>query len=176
MDLGVQVWVTPVANPLEPRAQWFEPVVNRNFVKPKHGLWTSTWLGEEKVSGWIEWCRSEGFSTGAHRTWLLTPEPEARIAVVREMQDLKTLLNLYPLHRGKSENHYMQYLDFERMARDFDGMHLTDAGQWETRLTEPNLYGWDCESTCWFRWPFDRVEQGPEIEVAEHAWDGDDDE
>lgn len=26
-------------------------------------------------------------------------------------------------------------------------IHLTESGQWNTRLTRPlNLYGWDCES------------------------------
>jgi len=176
MDLAVQAWVTPADNPILPCEARFKPIRNRSFVKPENGLWTSTWLGEPKVSGWVEWCRSESFSIGGHQTWLLTPKPEARIAVVREMQDLKTLLNRYPLQRGKSEDHFMQYLDFERMAQDFDGMHLTEAGQWETRLTQPSLYGWDCESTCWFRWMFDGVKQGPTTTITERVWDDDGDD
>jgi hypothetical protein len=94
--------------------------------------------------------------------------------VVSCLDDLKVLLTTYPLDRGKSEDYAFQPLDFERMAQDFDGMHLTDEGQWSTRLTQPSLYGWDCESTCWFRWMFDRVEQGPRIEIKERVWDWDD--
>ena len=35
--------------------------------------------------------------------------------------------------------------DFEAMAKDYDVIKLTDEGQWKTRLTNPSLYGWDCE-------------------------------
>ena len=176
MNLGVQAWMTPAANPDQPCERQFTPVSNYSFIKPKGGLWTSTWQGEPKVSGWAEWCRSESFSAGDHRVWLLTPKADACIAVVAEMADLKALLLRYPLSLGKAYDHIFQPLDFERMAQDYDGMHLTDSGQWATRLTEPNLYGWDCESTCWFQWAFDRVEQGPTITLAERSWDWDDED
>lgn len=171
MNLGVQAWMTPAADSIQPCERRFVPVSNRVFVKPKGGLWTSTWLGEPKVSGWAEWCRSESFSIGDSRVWLLTPKADARIANVDGMADLKALLLRYPLHLGKAYDHFFQPLDFERMAQDYDGMHLTDEGQWATRLTQPSLYGWDCESTCWFQWAFDRVEQGPTITVSERVWE-----
>ncbi len=45
-------------------------------------------------------------------------------------------------------------LDFEKLARDFDGIWLTAEGQWDTRMTSPNLYGWDVECVLFFRWVF----------------------
>lgn len=63
----------------------------------------------------------------------------------------------------------MRWLKFSEMAKQFDGMHLTDNGQWATRLPpfdSPNLYGWDCESTLWFRWAFDKVEDGGLVVVG----------
>jgi hypothetical protein len=45
--------------------------------------------------------------------------------------------------------------NFERMKADgWDGMRLTERGTTKTSLTLPNLYGWDCECTLWFTWPF----------------------
>jgi hypothetical protein len=174
--LDVQAWVTPADNPIQPCEARFKPVRNCNFVKPMYGLWTSTWKGEPKVSGWVEWCRSESFGVGKLQTWLLTPRADARIAIVDGMDDLKALLLRYPLHLGKAEDHFLQPLDFERMAQDYDGLHLTDEGQWATRLTQPSLYGWDCESTCWFQWAFDDVEKGPPTTITERVWDWEDEE
>ena len=174
MNLDVQAWMTPAADPTQPCERQFVPISNRSFVKPKGGMWTSTWLGEPEVSGWAQWCRSESFSMGEHQTWLLTPKPNLRIANVDGMADLKALLTRYPLNRGKAEDQFFQYLNFERMAQDYDGMHITEEGQWDTRLTQPNLYGWDCESTCWFHWVFDQVEQGPQTTILERSWDEDD--
>ncbi len=176
MALDTQAWITPAENPIQPCAKRFEPVRNDNFVKPKGGLWTSTWLGEAKVSGWAEWCRIEGFHPGPYRTWLLTPKADLRLAVVDSLNDLKALLRTYALPTPM-ESEFLVWLDFERMAQDYDGMRLTDTGQWATRLTQPSLYGWGCESTCWFTWAFDQVLPGPKITVTKRTWgEGDDDE
>jgi len=43
--------------------------------------------------------------------------------------------------------HFMTFPDYEECATRYDAIHLTDRGQWATRMTHPkNLYGWDCES------------------------------
>ena len=98
--------------------------------------------------------------------------------MVDTLADLRGLLKGYSLNRGRAEDHFFQPLDFERMAADFDAVHLTDEGQWATRLTQPSLYGWDCESTCWLRWAFERAEPGPAVELVgvRYSWDDDDDE
>lgn len=46
----------------------------------------------------------------------------------------------------------------EAIAKKYDAVHLTSEGQWRTRHSTPNLYGWDCESTLWLRWKFEKVE------------------
>lgn len=45
-------------------------------------------------------------------------------------------------------------------------MHLTSEGQWRTRMSSPSLYGWDCESTLFFR--TEVLEYVEEIEIPEH--------
>lgn len=62
---------------------------------------------------------------------------------------LGALMDRYPrvvgLRRG---------LDFERLAMNYDGLHLTHDGYMRTRSRRPGpaLIGWECESTLWFRW------------------------
>ena len=37
------------------------------------------------------------------------------------------------------------------MSRIYDGVHLTAKGQCDTRMSNPNLHGWDVECTLWLR-------------------------
>lgn len=84
---------------------------------------------------------------------LLTPLEQLRIYTVDTQKDLKLLARDYRLPHD-----YMFQLDYERIAQDYDAIHLTDEGQWATRLTYPmSLYGWDCECVLWFRWCFSEV-------------------
>lgn len=52
----------------------------------------------------------------------------------------------------------IEYPDFELLAKHFDVIHLTENGQYETRLNHPDLYGWDCESSLWLNWAVEKVE------------------
>lgn len=136
------------------------PVRNRDyFVKPFDGLWTSTYT--EGTSAWVEWCRAEEFGNPDKQTWfILEPDASARIYEIDTLDDLLFLLAHYP-HPDREQaiyGRFMAYLDFERISRDYDAIHLTDAGQWTTRFSEPSLNGWDCECTLWFRWCFTQVE------------------
>jgi hypothetical protein len=93
--------------------------------------------------------------------WVLTPDPAVHVFVVHTLDDLATLDRRYPWHPvpDMAGMTLLRGLDFERMRADgYDGVHLTEQGQWRTRLTELNLYGWDCESTIWLRWAFTSVE------------------
>ena len=125
----------------------FEPIKNRGLVKPYGGLWTSTWEGES--SAWVRWA-SDNYKTLYRRQWwLIEPDPVARICTIETYEDLRGLVARYPA------GHFSEYLDFETMAREFDAIHLTKKGQRATHFTFPeSLYGWDCESTLWFRWSF----------------------
>lgn len=72
------------------------------------------------------------------------------------------------------------WVDWVKVGEVYDGVHLTARGEAETRMPwkrdllrgfenkerisfnlmtpePPNLYGWDCESTYWYRWVFGKV-------------------
>jgi len=141
-----------------------EPVKNKNWVKPEGGLWTSSY-DPECGSGWIQWSIAERFSgewneeeeKGYYGCYLLHPEP-ARVLVIDTQQDLIEALRHYQNYDHRGGGWGGTNLDFEALAEDYDAIHLTDRGQWATRMTNPGLYGWDCESTLWFRWCFYDVE------------------
>lgn len=127
-----------------------------DWVKPDGGLWTSTW-DPEYGSGWIDWCLAESFAGPSFNVWLLTPDPAARLYEVATLDDLERLVEQYPGETGRLGG-TREYPSWTAVAEDYDGVHLTDDGQWATRMSHPvNLYGWDCECTLWFRWKFTGV-------------------
>jgi len=156
--LGPQLWI----NRHPPRASSFNVVVNDHGfrVKPQGGLWTSTY-SDEIGSGWVEWCLAEDFRVPQHfrwHGWLLTPPWDARVYEIDSYADLRRLAEsefgmpegpgYFPAFGGCG-------IDFEKMSQSYDAIHLTEAGQWATRLSHPHtLYGWDCESTLWLHYPW----------------------
>lgn len=137
------------------------PIHNNRFVKANGGLWTSSY-NEEYGSEWVRWCMSEGFCVPKNNIWhgvILTPSTDANILVIDSLVDLIEIHRKYMLENEKDMPFLMEFLDYEKIAMDYDAMHLTSKGQWETRLSMPSLYGWDVESTHWFRWKFDSVER-----------------
>jgi len=154
--LGEQLHISPAISDLAPRVA---PVLNAEFVKPQPGtgLWTSTYANgkSEWVEAYEDMFGEDGISAYALNWFVLTPCPTARILVIDSLVDLRRLLRQYPARRP-----YLRMLalpDFEAISRDYDAMSLTSRGQWATRLTQPSLYGWDSESTLWFRWMFTEV-------------------
>jgi len=127
-------------------------VRNELFVKPKGGLWTSTFLPEGKyASGWVEWCHGEmpGWIRGG-KALLLKVYSWAKVYVIDSYADLERLVGRYPYRGGSLYD--LTLIDWETALKDYDGVNMTDRGQWATRLSRPlNLYSWDCESTLWFR-------------------------
>jgi hypothetical protein len=138
------------------------------------GLWTSTWQEETQDSGWVEWCRGADFGEPENRIWfLLTPAEDARLLIIDSYHDMVTLIRRFPLrHRlhgaslssiaeeaGLGADHFTGF-DFERMAEEYDGLHLTEQAAGALHLSYPlDMNSWDCESTCWFRWVFTDVER-----------------
>lgn len=134
------------------------PPLRNGHWKPVGGLWTSTYLPDgEHPSEWVRWCSSEmpNWIKGRER-WLLMPQP-ARVFVIDGIGDLHKAMRCWPLapiYRGADKA-----IDFTAMAEEYDAVRVTEEGHWRTRMTFPlNTYAWDCESTCWFRWCFERVE------------------
>lgn len=123
--------------------------------KPYGGLWTSTY-DFRHGSGWVQWCLGEEFHVPKGGRWdgvVLTPRDDARILTIDTFEDLQQANHKYPDTSPISK--ITPHLDYTHIAQDYDGVHLTEEGQWRTRLTFPlSLYGWDCESTLWFRWCF----------------------
>lgn len=157
---------------LEVSSKNMQPIKNAQWSKPSGGLWTSTY-DPTCGSDWVQWNLREGparvLGEDADKHWEETSEipwdfrklyfhayvlyPKlASIFVIDSIEDL-----IY-LRQNYSENKEVGRLklDFEKMSQDFDALHLTQNGQWETRFGDPNIYGWDVESTIWFRWVFEK--------------------
>jgi hypothetical protein len=112
-----------------------QPIKNDNWVKPKGGLWTSpinsNW-------GWKDWCESEDFrECSKENSFTLKLHDWAKICVIDSVSDLVCL----PYYES-----YKRYLDFEKIAENYDAIWLTEKGMQETRCSNPDLYGWDCET------------------------------
>jgi hypothetical protein len=125
-----------------------QPLKNAYWHKPEGGIWTCPAGAEEN---WANWCATEmpEWIEGTD-TYRLTPRAGTQVAVIDSFDDLRALIEAYPLRDALSGTG----LNFEAMARDFDGIWLTARGQWATRFTTPGLYGWDVETVLFFRWSF----------------------
>lgn len=138
----------------KPKQELVKPIANNEFgFKAYGGLWTSSY--ENGKSEWVDWCESIQFFTTDNRDgWLLVPKEDARILEIDSLFQLKSVYSNY----GENLEGGNPTLNFEAISLDYDGIHLTSNGQWETGFSLPyNLYGWDCECTHWFRWVFDEV-------------------
>ncbi|HMG14084.1 MAG TPA: hypothetical protein VK590_01485 [Saprospiraceae bacterium] len=181
--LSTQLWVGNEEQfPLE--VERFKPVRNNGAfgIKGTGGLWTSTWLGEDKGSDWIQWSIGEGWGCPEDNKWkgyILEPKDDVNILVIDTLKDMHILFDTYGQKQFPEIPELdREALDFESMAQDYDGMRLTSHGQIVTRhgfswfgenyfnedLKEEwkekkmrNLYGWDCESCFHFRWNFKTV-------------------
>lgn len=153
----VQLHVSPVA--ITELVSRVPPVENRHFIKPKWGLWTSTYDAERHTSAWVDWCLAEEFGDVTAGSWfVLTPDPSARVFVIDGLAALEHLTDNYPEPGTEAyTRRFFACLDFERLAQEYDAIHMTEAGQWATRYSTPNLNGWDVECTLWFRWCFTDV-------------------
>lgn len=145
----------------QPKSSLLKPVKNRNprGVKPgSGGLWTSTYKSGQRGSEWKDYTVDELGRDVPNAGWILQPL-KARVFVVNTLADLEYLFAKFSrpsplepeLAKAMGEENL---LDFEKMAKSFDALHLTRNGQFNTRMTTPNLYGWDIESTLWFHWKF----------------------
>jgi hypothetical protein len=139
---------------------WKFRSIENYFVKPKGGLWTSSFeinkdRDNEFPSDWYNWCCWEMPQWIGNKALLFDVYKDAKIFHINSMKDLEELFKWYP--RIKEPSTFSHTIDFESIAKDWDAIHLTWAGQAETRwstdgsLAGANLYGWDCESTLWFR-------------------------
>ena len=118
----------------------FEPIKNRDFVKPFGGLWASP---VDSKYGWREWCKDNEF--GDLKTHFEF-DFEGEVLKINDEYDMMDM----PWRRFDSNvvGCSLFLPDFEAMAAaGVDAIWLTEDGERATRFTEPkNLYGWDAET------------------------------
>lgn len=151
-----------------PCADTFVDVENRRHAKPLGGFWTST-FDKEIGSAWLDWARQEiprMVSKKTRGSYLLLPK-SANICIINCIGDARILEKKYPHPQLESLHTYgrpEQLLDWEAIAKDFDAVHLTHQGYKEIEDLageydyDCSFFSWDCESTLWFRWCFEKVE------------------
>lgn len=120
----------------------FDSIKNRDFIKPHGGLWSSP---VNSSYGWKDWCESEGYKVESLSSWFkFKLNCNSNIFVIDELSDLINLMKIY--RRTDQYLYFENVLDFEKISKDYDGILLTDNGERKTRYSDPELYGWDCES------------------------------
>lgn len=139
----------------EPRPDRLLPLENSG-IKPRGGLWTCPYLGAPPYSEWIEWCINNKFcDTPLFESWLLEPRADVRILSFDTPDEWDRWLRL-PYY-----SHDWRYIDFEALAQDYDGLHLSRAFIAGRRFAVTGLCmtvsAWDVDSTLWFRWCFESV-------------------
>jgi hypothetical protein len=132
--------------------------------KPEGGLWTSSLVnGSCSWRHYVEGIFKQTVSAG----FLLNVDPKARLLLIDTTEDFVTALSEYDWMENPVRELGLS-LDFERIARSYDGIHLTARGASVNRFADmhcralpfgTHLYSWDCESTVWFRWRFTSCER-----------------
>lgn len=141
---------------------------NRKHAKPA-GFYTSSAIQVGKMlrSDWYGFMNSEKFGSAAC-ILLLKVNPSAKIAEVDNKEDYIELLEKYgpnpmlnPIAPEKAadpeavkkimdlygDRFKNQNLNFDAIAKDFDGFRITSDGYWSVKHLS---YGWDVEQTVWF--------------------------
>lgn len=118
----------------------FSPIKNRNWNKPRGGLWGSSVSSDY---GWKWFCESEGFRINKLANFFKY-RITGKIYEIDSTQDLYNIpAKMNHLYCGKL------FIDFEKL-RDlgYSAIHLTWPGQCDTRWSDlMDLYGWDVECT-----------------------------
>ena len=141
---------------------------NEVFYKPRGGFWTSTYTPHRKyVSAWVEWCSSEQPDWLKGKYYILYPKKDIKVFQINNYDDLKFLFEKYPLKEHENlplMPRFSRFVDWIKVSKDFDAVHMTEKGEIIARgnctyfLQEGySLYGWDCESTLWFRDVFHKI-------------------
>ncbi len=148
----------------------FRPIENDNFIKPNGGIWTSTYTPNEKYpSAWYEWCAivSPGKVEPPCYFYILYPKDTAKVYTINSREDLK---KLYQNGFACTDTGipFIKFLDFVKVAKVYDAIHLTEKGQVSTPFSSGSYsLDWDCECTLWFRDVFEEIKSINITEVLE---------
>lgn len=143
--------------------------------KPHGGLWTSTI--KDGDSAWTNWVGSVGRKKNEKAKQYVLSPGIANIYVIDTLDDALKLTREYTMEKPgfqelkesmtKAEQELLmpvlETLDWERIAKDYDAIHLTHQGflaakkAASTRNFELSFCAWDCESTLWLKWCFESI-------------------
>lgn len=115
-------------------------------VKPMSALWTSSAFEEDGkvISGWYNFLRYDWYdeeTAEAMRKFVLYPKGSVRVFEVNGREDAERL-------PWKDAGFFGRAIDFKALAKEYDGLHLTEEGNCKLHMGEFNP--WDVESTVWF--------------------------
>jgi hypothetical protein len=163
-----QVWISPANSTEVPDRSRFGANLSPfggGIPKPRAALWTATTVGS-MPGGWSLYLRiGEDQRPPPYRLWRLEALPSARVYEVHGPDDWRALCGQYPgdIFEGRL------LPDWQAVARDWDGVHLSIGGLLTTQRVAVDTGGrraqldsWDSESTVWLRWSFGRVERLPD--------------
>lgn len=104
------------------------------------------WVSVDGEYDWVDWCYSEQWGTDrlAERTecWLADGH---NVLILSTEEDLLA----FTLRYGGQMSHTFLYIDWPRVAQDYDGLIIAPY-LWSLRLDHRVnwYYGWDCASGC----------------------------
>jgi hypothetical protein len=115
--------------------------------KPRGGVWTSTYTPHAPTeSDWVRFCQESHPDWIPAHGYLYAPASGVKIYRIDTADDLRALVK----RCGDPARDPPAFeIDFEALARDYDGIHLTTAGLEQTH--QRHLECWDAEGTCWSR-------------------------
>lgn len=163
MNLKTQLHVGMV----DPLIKVNTPITQHLSCKGIGGLYTSTYLGKKLGSDWVQWCIGNDFHVPENGIWkgyLIEINKDAKIFIVNSLEDMHYLFDTYS--SPMLERLSLEQIDFNKMAEDYDGIHMTMHGERVTRHPflfgddrggMRSMYGWDVESTHFFRNVFDSI-------------------
>lgn len=113
-------------------------------------MWGSPKHDNEYIGTWHEWCMCNHFNTGLSNYYIeYKIKEDSNLYIIDSQNDLIKLIESYDRVENELPITVFVYPNFEAIAKDYDGIYLTQKGQYDTHMPidkyEYNLYGWDCE-------------------------------
>ena len=96
--------------------------------KPSGYLYASTMFTVDGniSSNWIEWVKYEDFYKNKYKNAIsYTLQKKSKIFTVDSISDYADLLKRYGKVKQLAEDQYNLYIDFPKLAQDYDAFHLT---------------------------------------------------
>jgi len=146
----------------KPTKKEFDKITNmaKGMNKPCGGLWTSSYFKDKKC-GWEEWIEKEEFDEDKYaKKWIVTINKDVKVLTIDSHKDMEKAYEDFPFLGDR----LVPELDYEKIAKKYDIVHLTENGFKECNLGEIGKYiptfkflmltfdSWDCESSLILNW------------------------